>query len=139
MQPEPARDLLIGLDQAAHIAAEAVLVELVLRLDVPAPAAIGRNLVGEHDAHLLVLPETAELAFEIDEPDADAEKKAGEKVVDAERERHDVVELLRVGPAERGNVLLGDHGVSELVGLVIELDDRERATRAIGRAATDAR
>ena len=87
------------------------------------PAAIGRDLVGEHDPHLFVFPLPAELAFEIDEPDADAEEQP-EKVVDAERERHDVVDLLRRRPGERGDVLLGDHRVAELVVLVIELDDR---------------
>jgi len=131
MQPEPARHLLIGLDQPAHVAAEAVLVELVLRLDVPQPAAIRRDLVGEHDAHLVALPEPAELAFEIDEPDADAEEQPGQKVVDAQRQRHDVVDLLRRRPAERGDVLLGDHRIAELVVLVVELDDRARQLRAV--------
>src|SRR6185437_600968 len=131
MQPEPPRDLLIGLDQASHVAAEAVLVELVLRLDVPQPRAVRRNLVGEHDAHRVVLPQPAELAFEVDELDADAEEKAREEVIDAERERHDVVDLLWRGPAESGDVLLGDHRVSELVALVIELDDRAGQRRAL--------
>src|SRR5215831_8963958 len=42
-------DLGIGLEQAAEIAAEAVHVELLVRLDVPQPARIRRNLVGDHD------------------------------------------------------------------------------------------
>src|SRR3990170_5015180 len=131
MKPESARHLLIGLDQAAHVAAEAVLVELVLRLDVPQPATIGRDLVSKHDAHLFVVPEPAELAFEVDESYADAEKEAREEVVDAERERHDVVDLLGRRPAEGGNMLLGDHRVAELVVLVIELDDRARERRSL--------
>src|SRR3990172_8490626 len=134
MQPEPARHLLISLDQAAHVAAKAVLVELVLGLDVPQPAAIGRDLVRQHDAHLLVVPQPAELAFEVDEPDADAEKQARQEVVDAERERHDGVDLLRRGPAEGGDVLLGDHRIAELVVLVIELDDRARQRRPLVNA-----
>jgi len=84
MQPKPPRHLLVGLDQATHVAAEAVLVELVLRLDVPQPAAIGRDLVGQHDAHLLVLPQAPELHLEVDETDADAEEQADEEVVDAD-------------------------------------------------------
>src|SRR5271156_2306382 len=37
-------DLGIGLQQAAKIPAEAVFVELLVRLDVPQPARIGRDL-----------------------------------------------------------------------------------------------
>src|SRR3954467_13106260 len=48
--PEPARHLLVSLDQAAHVAAEAILVELVARLDVPQPAVVRRDLVGDHGA-----------------------------------------------------------------------------------------
>src|SRR5262245_61574761 len=128
---EPPGDLGIGLQQPAEIAAEAVLVELLARLDVPQPAGIGGDLVRHHDPHQVVLPQPAGLHLEVDETDADAEEEAGEKVVDADGERHDVVDLLRSGPAEGGDVLLGDHRVSELVVLVIELDDRARQLRAL--------
>src|SRR5262249_41332568 len=124
VQTKPPRHLLVGLNQAPHVAAEAVLVELVLRFDVPQPRAIWRNFVGENHAHRLVLPQPAELAFEIHELDSDAEKESRQEVVDPERERHDVVDLLRRGPTEGGDVLLGHHWVSELVVLVIELEDR---------------
>src|SRR5690606_34728559 len=40
---ETARDFLIGLDEAAHVAAETVLVQLVLGLHVPEPARIRRD------------------------------------------------------------------------------------------------
>src|SRR5690242_6049130 len=40
-QPQPPRHLLIGLDLAAHVAAEAVLVELVAGFHVPQAAAVG--------------------------------------------------------------------------------------------------
>src|SRR5882672_9540321 len=51
------RHFLIGLQHAAEIAAEAVLVQLVGGRGVPETAAIGADLVGQHDAHLLVLPQ----------------------------------------------------------------------------------
>src|SRR6185437_5527552 len=66
-----------------------------------------------------------------DETDADAEEEPGEEVVDTDGKRHDVVDLLRRGPAERGDVLLRHHRVVELVALVIELDDRARQLRAL--------
>ena len=56
---------------------------------------------------------------------------AGEEVVDADGERHDVVDLLRRRPAERGDVLLRHHRIVELVVLVVELDDRARQLRAL--------
>src|SRR5688572_25479391 len=63
--------LLVGLQDAAEVAAEAVLVELVAALHVPQAAAVGADLVGEHDAHLLVVvPQAAELDLEVDEADA---------------------------------------------------------------------
>src|SRR5262249_59447516 len=70
-------DLGVGLNQPPEIAAEAVLVELFVRLDVPQPARIGGELVRHHDAHEIVLPEPAGLHFEIDETDTDAEEQAG--------------------------------------------------------------
>src|SRR4051812_35021457 len=68
---QPARHLLIGLEHAAQVAAEPVLVELVGGGRVPQPAAVRADLVGQHDAHLLVLPQPAELDLEVDEADAD--------------------------------------------------------------------
>src|SRR5262249_16276275 len=103
-------DFGIGLEQAAKIPAEAVLAELLVRLDVPQPARIGGNLVGDDDSHHLVFEQPPAFHLEVDQADADAEKQAGQEVVDADRQRHDVVDLLRRRPAEGGDVLLGDHG-----------------------------
>src|SRR6185312_9870141 len=102
-------DLGIGLHQPAQIAAEPVLVELVVGLDVPEAATVGRNLVRHHDAHDVVFPQAAGFHLEIDQADADAEEKAGEEIVDADRQRHDVVDFLRRGPAEGRDVLLRYH------------------------------
>src|SRR6476660_8601224 len=60
----------IGLQKAAEIAAEAVFVELVVGLDVPKPAAVGRNLVCDDNAHHVVFPEPAGLNLEVDEANA---------------------------------------------------------------------
>ena len=64
--------------------------------------------------------------LEIDEADADAEEEAGQEIVDADGQRHDVVDLLRRGPAEGGDVLFRHHRVVQRVVLVIKLDDRAR-------------
>src|SRR3954471_11629561 len=124
-------DFGIGLEQAAEIPAEAVLVALLVRLDVPQTARVRRNLVGDDDPHHLVLEQPPALHLEVDEADADAEKEAGEEVVDTNGERHDVVDLLRRRPAERSDVLFRHHGVVELVVLVIKFDDRARQLRAL--------
>src|ERR1700712_2588737 len=119
-------DLGIGLQQPAEIPAETILVELLVRLDVPQPAGVRRDLVGDDDSHHVVFEQAAAFHLEIDQTDADAEEETGEEVVDADGERHDVVDFLRRCPAERGDVLFRDHRVVELVVLVIELDDRAR-------------
>src|ERR1043166_6475306 len=124
-------DFGICLQKPAEVAAEAVLVELLVRLDVPQPARIGRDLVRDHDPHHVVFPQPPGLDLEGDETDADPEEQAGEEIVDADRERHDVVDLLRRRPAERRDVLLRYHRIVELVVLVIELDDRARQLRAL--------
>ena len=112
------------------ILAEAVLVHLVVGLDVPQAARVGTDLVGEHDPHRLAFPQAAGFDLEIDQPDADAKEQPRQKVVDPNRQRHDVVDFLRRGPAEGGDVLLGHHRIVELVVLVVELDDRPRQLRA---------
>src|SRR6476619_2425476 len=124
-------DLGIGLHQSAEVAAEAILVELLARLDIPEPAGIGRDLVRYHDPHEIVLPQAAGLHLEIHKPDADAEEQAGEEIIDPYGERHDVVDLLRRRPPERSDVLLRHHRIAELIVLVIELDDRARKLRAL--------
>src|SRR5450631_3844601 len=119
-------DLGIGLQQPAEIPAEAVLVELLVRLDVPQPARIGGDLVGHDDSHHLVFEQSPAFHLEIDQTDADAQKQTGEEVIDADRQRHDVVDLLRGRPAEGRDMLFGDHGIVQLVVLVVKLDDRAR-------------
>src|ERR1700674_916005 len=116
----------VGLEQAAEVATEAILVELLVRLDVPEPAGIRRDLVGDDDAHHLVFPQPAAFHLEIDQPYADPEEEAGQEIVDPDGERHDVVDLLGRRPAEGGDVLLRYHRIAERVVLVIELDDRAR-------------
>src|SRR5437763_812648 len=108
----------------AEILAEAVLVHLLVGLEVPQPAIVRADLVGEDEADLVVLVEPAELDLEIDEADLHAKEEAGQEVVDPERHLHHVVEILGRRPAEGGDVLLRDHGIAELVVLVIILYDR---------------
>src|SRR5262245_44602349 len=128
--PEALGDFGIGFHQPAEIAAETILVELVVGLDVPQPAAVGRDLVGHDNAHHLVFPQPPGFHLEVDETDADAEEKPRQKIVDANGKRHDVIDLLRRGPAKGGDVLFRYHRIVELVVLVVELDDRARKLRA---------
>src|SRR5712692_3007987 len=128
---EPLGHLGIGFEQTAEVAAETVLVELLVRLDVPQPARIGRDLVRHHDPHEIVLPQPAGLHLEVDQTDADAEEQAGQEVIDADGERHDVVDLLRRRPAEGGDVLLRYHRIVERIVLVVELDDRAGQLRPL--------
>ena len=73
-----------------------------------------------------MLEQTAALDLEVDELDADAEEQAGEEVVDADGQCHDVIDFLRACPAKGGDVLFRNHRIVERVGLVVEFDDRAR-------------
>src|SRR4029077_2010075 len=97
-----------------EVAPEAVLVELLIGLDVPEPAIVRADLIGEHDAHVLAFPEPAELELEVDQLQPDAPEEAGEEIIDPQRQGEDLVQLLRNRPAEGGDMLLGDHGVAQL-------------------------
>src|SRR3954471_2345974 len=79
---EAAGDFLVAFLDLAEVAAEAVLVHLLAGLAVPEPAIVRADLVGQDDAHLLVLVQPAEFDLEVDQRDADAEEEPGEEVVD---------------------------------------------------------
>src|SRR5947207_111389 len=113
--PEAARHLLVALLDPAEILAEAVLVHLLVGAGIPQPAIVRADLVGDDDAHLLIGVKPAEFQLEIDEADVDAEKQPGQEVVDPQRDLHDLVEILGAGPAEGGDVLLGDQRIAQLV------------------------
>src|SRR5712692_378094 len=113
--PKPARHLLIALLDPAEILAEAVLVQLLVGARVPQPAIIRADLVGDHDAHLVVAIEPAEFQLEIDQPDIDPEKQPGQEIVDPQRDLHDLVEIAGARPGEGGDVLFGDQRIAELV------------------------
>src|SRR5690348_5177743 len=91
---QTSRHFLIRFLDPAEILAEAVLVHLLVGLEIPEPAIVRADLVGEDDAHLVVLIEPAEFELEVDELDADAHEKADEEIVDPERHLHHVVEIL---------------------------------------------
>ena len=128
-QAKPSCDFLIGLDFAAQIAAESVLVQLLARHHVPQAAAIGANLVGEDHPTVIAIPQTTELQLEINKADADAGEKAAHEIVHADRHVGDVVHLLLIGPTEAGDMLLGDHRIAKRIVLVIIFDQRARELR----------
>ena len=101
MMPRRLGDFAIGLDEAAEVAAETILVELVAGLTSQRRQLSGRDLVGDDDAHHVAFIEPAALDLEVDQLDADAHEQAGEEVVDADGQRHDVVEFLRAWPSRR--------------------------------------
>ena len=68
---------------------------------------VGRDLVGDDQPLEVAVVDPADLDLEVDEPDADAEEHAREKVVDPERQRDHVVDVLLARPVERDDVLLG--------------------------------
>src|SRR3546814_4884 len=121
-QAQSARDFLIGLDLAAEVAAEAVLVELFVRRHVPQAAAVGADLVGEADAAEIAFIQTPEFELEVDEADADRGEHARPEVVDADRHVLDVVELFLAAPVKAGDMLLGDERVAQRVVLVAIFD-----------------
>src|SRR5215831_15770967 len=72
-------DLLIGFRHLAEVAAEAVLVQLLIGLDVPEPAIVRADLIGENDAHVLAFPQPAKLQLEIHQLQPDPEEEAGKE------------------------------------------------------------
>src|SRR6266853_3708904 len=129
---EAARHFLVALLDPAEILAEPVLVHLLVGARVPQPAIVRADLVGNHDAHLVVAVKPAEFQLEIDQADVDAEKQPGQEVVDPQRDLHDFVEILGAGPAEGGDVFLGNQWIAQFVLLQIIFDDRARQHRALG-------
>src|SRR3546814_1451365 len=75
-QAEPAGDFLIGLDLAAQVAAEAVLVELFVGDHVPQAAAVGADLVGQDDPAVVAIPDAPEFQLAVDQANAAAPEKA---------------------------------------------------------------
>src|SRR4051812_38007320 len=80
---EPPRHLLVGFLDIAEVAAEPILIQLLVGLHVPQAAIVRADLVSQHDPHLVILVEPAELELEIHQLEADAEKEAEEEIVDA--------------------------------------------------------
>src|SRR5436190_380452 len=128
---EAAGNLLVAFLDLAEILAEAVLIHLLVGVRVPQPAIVGADLVGDDDAHVVVGVEATEFELEINEPDADPEEKSVQEIIHPQCGLHHLVEIVRAGPAEGGDVLLGDQRVAESVLLQVVLDDRTRQQRAL--------
>src|SRR3546814_11409987 len=112
------------------IAAEAILVELLVRFDIPQPAAVGADLVGDDDAAVIVIADAAEFELEIDEADADAREQPAQEIVGADRQLGDVVHLLLASPAEAGDILAAANRISESIARVLLFDAPARARRS---------
>src|SRR5687768_18322454 len=70
---EPPRHFLVRFLDVAEVAAEPILVQLLVGLHVPQPAIVRADLVRQDDSHLDVLIEPAELQLEVDQLQANAE------------------------------------------------------------------
>ena len=91
---KPLHDFRVGVLYAAHIAAEAVLIELFTGIDVPKAAGIGADLVREYDG---TVRKAAELQLEIDERDAALEPELFKFLVHLEGVTLDGIDLLLCG------------------------------------------
>src|SRR6185437_2152652 len=125
---------LVGFLDLPQVAAEAVLVHLLVGFAVPQTAIVRADLVGQDDPHLVVFPQPAEFQLEVHQGDADAKQQPGQEVVDAQGQRDDVVQVGGVRPAEAGDVLLRHQRVAEAVVLIIVLDDGAGQAGAFGNA-----
>src|ERR1700753_988297 len=67
----------IAFEETTEIPEETILVEFLVRLDIPQPARVRRDLVGDDDPHHLVLEQTPTFHLEIDQTDADAKEEPG--------------------------------------------------------------
>src|SRR5207244_3478465 len=111
--------LLIGVFDAAEVAPEAVLVELLARPLVPEAAGVGADLVGEQDLAVVA----AELELHVDQHDGALVEVLAQERVDAQRRPVDGREVLRRGEPEEADVPVVDHRVVERVVLVEVLED----------------
>ena len=135
-QAQAARDFLVGFFLTAQIAAEAVLVELFAGDHVPQAAAIGADFVGEDNAAVIAVPQTAEFQLEIDQADVDRREHAAHEIVHADGHGRDVLHLFVAGPAEAGDMLFRDQRVAQRIVLVIIFDEGAGELRALVYAET---
>src|SRR2546422_1985224 len=131
--------LLIGVFDAAEVAPEAVLVELLARPLVPEAAGVGADLVGEQDLAVMA----AELELHVDQHDVALVEVLAQERIHAQRRLVDGGELVRRGEAQKADVPVVDHRVVERVVLVEVLEDglgerlALRAPEALGEAPGD--
>ena len=128
------RDLAIVLDHAAEIAPEPVLVELFAGLRVPQPAAVGRELVAQHQRRAGLEARMPELELVVDEVDAGIGEHRAQHRVDIVRQRLHLRDLVRRRPAQHADVVLVAQRVVQRVALEEELEDRLGELRALGDA-----
>ena len=72
--------------------------------------------------------------MKLDQLDADAQEQSGHEVVYAQRQRQQLVDLLRGGPAERRDVFFRDQWVGKSLVLEVKLDDGARQLQSLGKA-----
>src|SRR5256712_3872596 len=113
------RRLVIGVLDAAEVAPEAILVELLARPLVPETAGVGADLVGEQDLAVVA----AELELHVDQHDAALVEVLAQERVHVQRRLVDGRKLLRRGEPEEADVPVVDHRVVERVVLVEVLEE----------------
>lgn len=117
---------MIGIEKKENIEEEKVIVEIVIGGDIKKKRWIRRDLIGKEDENNVELKKEEKLNIEIEKMDENEEEKEGKEVVEENRERNDVVDLMRDRKEERSDMILCENRVVERIGIIVELDDRER-------------
>src|SRR5271156_448240 len=100
----PAEHLVIGLLDAAEVAAEAILVELLTRSLVPETAGVGTDFVAENNLAVMA----SELELEIDEDHAALVEESLQYRIHLQRHLVDLLEFRGGGPSEHDRMLADD-------------------------------
>src|ERR1700748_3281952 len=91
----------------------------IVLADEISPDNCRADLVRQDDAHIVVFPQPPEFQLEIHQLDTGAQKQARQEIIDPDGQVDDVVQVLRAGPAERGDVFFADPGILQSVILVV--------------------
>src|SRR5215213_2764019 len=116
----PSEHFGVGLLDAAHVVAEAVLVQLFAGFLVPEAAGVGGDLICQHEVALGVPPG---LYLEVHERYAALIEEGREDLVDLETQLLAELEVL-VGDAQLAEVVPVEQGIAEVVVLVAQLHYR---------------
>ena len=76
-------NFLIGLDKPAQIATKPVFVHFLVGFCIPKATVIGADFISKHDFNAIFGVITSKFQLEINQPDANSKKQAGQKIINA--------------------------------------------------------